>query len=95
MALSWLADREYNEKCVVISGAAVTAYALLPPRRLWVGVGIAVASYVLVAWYDELYDCEERLVARGGLFGALTGPMKPPVSNGTYGGGMAGPEPPC
>ena len=29
MALSWLADREYNEKCVVISGAAVTAYALL------------------------------------------------------------------
>ena len=92
MVLSWLADREYNEKCVVISGAAVTAYALLPPRRLWVGVGIAVASYVLVAWYDELYNCEERLVARGGgLFGALTGPMEPPASNGTYGGSMAEP----
>ena len=68
MVLSWLADREYNEKCVVISGAAVTAYALLPPRRLWVGVRIAVASYVLVAWYDELYKLTVRSAWwRGGV----------------------------
>ena len=54
-----------------------------------------VSTYIAIAWYDELYDCDERLVAQGGLFGAVTGPLKPAVTDGTYGGGMVGPEPPC
>ena len=97
MPLSWLADREYeyNEKCLIKSGAAVAAYALLPPRRLWVGVGLAVGTYVAIAWYDALCGCDERMVAQGGLFGEVTGPLKPPVVGGVYGGGMGAPGAPC
>ena len=95
MALSWLTDREYNEKCLMISGLAVAAYAVLPPRRLWVGVGLAVGTYVGIAWYDSLYGCSEKLVAQGGLFGAVTGPLKPPVVGGVYGGDMAPGGAPC
>ena len=95
MPLSWLADREYNEKCLIISGGAVAAYALLPPRRLWVGVGLAIGTYAAIAWYDSLYGCSERLVAQGGLFGAVTAPLKPPVVEGVYGGDMAAPGAPC
>ena len=93
MPLSGLLSRDFNEKCLIISGGAVAAYALLPPRRLWVGVGVAVGTYIVIAWYDELYNCSDRLVAQGGLFGAVSGPFKPPVSNGTYGGAMAAPAP--
>ena len=95
MPMPWLADREFNKKCAVISGLAVLGYYALPPRRLWVGAALAVATYVGVAWYDELYDCDERLVARGGLFGAVSAPLKPPVTDGTYGGGMAAPRATC
>ena len=95
MPLSWLANREYNEKCVAIAGLAVVGYYTLPPRRLWVGVGLAIGVYAGIAWYDALYGCSERLVARGGLFGAVSGPFKPPVVEGVYGGGMATTTAPC
>ena len=84
--LEKLLSRGFNEKCLAISGGAVLAYYTLPPQRPAVAVGIAVLTYVAIAWYDELFNCDERLVARGGLFGKVTGPLKPPVTQGTYGG---------
>ena len=86
--LNKVLSRGFNEKCLAISGGAVLAYFALPPQKPAVAVGIAVLTYVAIAWYDELYNCDERLVARGGLFGRVTGPLKPAVSHGTYGGGM-------
>ena len=93
--LDELLSRDWNEKCLAISGGAVLAYFVLPPRRPLVALGVAVGTYIAIAWYDELYDCDERLVAQGGLFGAVTGPLKPAVTDGTYGGGMGDAEPPC
>ena len=81
-------DREYNEKCIAISGLAVLAYFTLPVRRASVAVGVAVGTYVAIAWYDEAYACEERLQAFGGIYGAVTAPLKPAVGvDGRYGSG--------
>ena len=91
--LDFLLEREFNEKCLVISGGAVLAYFVLPPRRPLVALGVAVGSYVAVAWYDQLFNCEEKLKPLGGLFRAVSGPFKPAVSNGVYGGDMAAPGP--
>ena len=93
--MDWLFKREFNTKCLVISGVAVTAYAVLPKRKLWVGAGLAVGTYVLIAWYDKLYNCDEKLIATGGLFGEVTGPFKPAIVNGRYGGGMKEGAPGC
>ena len=79
-----LLSRNWNEKCLAISGGVVLAHFVLPPRRPLVALGVAVGTYIAIAWYDELYDCDERLVAQGGLFGAVTGPLKPAVSGGNY-----------
>ena len=91
--LDFLLEREFNEKCLVISGGAVLAYFVLPPRRPLVAAGVAVGTYVAIAWYDQLFNCDEKLQPLGGLFGAVSGPFKPAVSNGVYGGGMAAPGP--
>ena len=91
--LDSLLNREFNEKCLVISGGAVLAYFVLPPRRPLVAAGVAVGTYVAIAWYDTLFNCEDKLQPLGGLFGAVSGPFKPAVSNGVYGGGMATPGP--
>ena len=91
-----LLEREFNEKCLVISGGArrgVLAYFVLPPRRPLVAAGVAVGTYVAIARDEQLFNCEEKLKPLGGLFGAVSGPFKPAVSNGVYGGGMAAPGP--
>ena len=90
-----LFKREFNTKCLVISGAVVTAYVVLPKRNLWVGAGLALATYVLIAWYDKLYNCDDKLIAFGGLFGEVTGPFKPSVVGNVYGGSMKEGTPGC
>ena len=58
-----LLNREYNEKCLLISGGIVGAYYILPPDKLWVGGGLAVFSYVVIAWYGSIFGCQDRLAA--------------------------------
>ena len=41
---------------------------------------------VAIAWYDMAYDCSDRLRPLGGVFGAVSGPMKPAVVDTVYGG---------
>jgi hypothetical protein len=47
--------------------------------------GIVIGSYVGLAWYDELYNCDERL--RVGALTPFTSWMKPAIVDGKYGGG--------
>ena len=74
---------EFNIKCVVISGLAVGSHFLLP-RNAKTAAVLAVAWYAGIAWYDALYDCDERLRANGGLFGLVSAPLKPAVRGGLY-----------
>ena len=74
-----LLDREFNVKCVLISGGVVGAYYVLPPDRLWVAAMLAVGSYVGIAWYDHTFQCEDRLISYDSPWTTLTKPFKPPV----------------
>ena len=74
-----LRNREYNEKCILISGGVVAAYYALPPDKIWVGPGLAVFSYVGIAWYDHHFGCADRLVSYPSPWTTLTRPFKPPV----------------
>ena len=82
----------YNPKCLVASGLVVGGYWLLAPsdRRVSVALALAVATYAGLAWYDKLYDCEERLQSFGGPVSVVTGPFKPALdADNRYTGGAA------
>ena len=74
-----LRNRGCNEKCILISGGAVAAYYALPPDKIWVGAGLAIFSYVGIAWYDHQFGCADRLVSYPSPWTTLTKPFKPPV----------------
>jgi hypothetical protein len=75
---------ELNAKCLVYAGGLAGLYWYLPPKRPAVVVGYLIGGYVALAWYDELYDCSDRLSANTVLHD-LTAWVKPAVVNGTYG----------
>lgn len=68
-----------NPKCLVFSGFVLMVY-WLPHPKAWSHKAIAAfllatASYIALAWYDVLYDCNDRL--RPTLLGWLSKPFKP------------------
>ena len=84
-----------NPKCAVISMIAVGLYWVCPTRhqagRWATTAGLAVATYVSIAHYDEYYSCNRhRLKARGGIYSKTIGLLKPPVHpiKETYGSSM-------
>lgn len=50
-----------NVKCIVASLLVAGGYWYLPPKSLGVVLFLFWASYVSLAWYDEMYDCEDRM----------------------------------
>ena len=78
-----------NPKCVVISGIGVSMFYLYPTRDspnhlLWATL-LAAGIYVGIAWYDTVYDCEEKNAA-GGIFTEFFQVFKPEIgSDGRYG----------
>lgn len=69
-----------NEKCLLFSAFVLAVY-FLPHPKVWqhtfiVGFVLASLAYVLLAWYDYIYDCNDRL--RPTILGWMWGWAKPP-----------------
>lgn len=65
----------FNPKCLLISALAVGVYWYAPKKSGYFAGLLSVGTYIGIAWYDELYQCNERL--KPGLLSAVTGPFKP------------------
>ena len=69
-----------NPKCLVFSAFVLIVYWMphFKPleHRIVMAFVLATAAYVFMAWYDVLFDCNDRL--RPTLLGWLSGPFKPP-----------------
>jgi len=68
-----------NEKCILFATFVLAVY-FMPHQKAWqhevvFGFVLAMAAYVLMAWYDYIYDCNDKLGPT--LLGALIGWAKP------------------
>ena len=75
-----------NPKCVAISAAGIALYYTYPTRDspnhlLWAAM-LSVGIYVGIAWYDTIYDCEDK--SKASEWFTLYRPLKPPVVDGEY-----------
>ena len=68
-----------NPKCLVFSAFILTIYWLPHPKsrahNLLMGFLLATSAYISLAWYDVLFDCNDRLHPT--LFSWLSKPFKP------------------
>ena len=68
-----------NPKCLVFSAFVLCVYWLPHPKhfshRFVAAFLLATASYILMAWYDVLYECNDHL--RPTLLGWISMPFKP------------------
>jgi hypothetical protein len=68
-----------NPKCLVFSGFVLAIWYLPHPKywqhRVILGFILASLAYVVMAWYDLIYDCNDRL--RPTFLGWLTAWAKP------------------
>ena len=68
-----------NPKCLVISAFVLVVYWLPHPKafshRVVAAFLLATATYISIAWYDVLYDCNDRL--KPTLLGWMSGYFKP------------------
>ena len=75
-----------NPKCLVFSLAILIVYWLPHPptvaHNLVMGFLLATSAYIALAWYDVLFDCNDRL--RPTLFGWLSKSFKPPEYSKEY-----------
>lgn len=69
-----------NIKCLVISAVVLIIYWLPHPKhfahRCVAAFLLATATYIALAWYDVLYECNDHL--KPTLLGWLSAPFKPP-----------------
>ena len=68
-----------NEKCILFAVFILLVY-FAPHAKAWqhevvAGFVLAMAAYVFMAWYDYIYDCNDKLGPT--LLGAFVGWMKP------------------
>jgi hypothetical protein len=68
-----------NPKCLVFSAFVLGVYWLPHPvalaHRIVMAFLLATAAYILMSWYDVIYDCNDRL--KPTLLGWLSGWFKP------------------
>jgi len=68
-----------NPKCLLFSLAIVMVYLLPHPKSVAHNIImiflLMTSSYIYLAWYDVLYDCNDRL--KPTIFGWLSKPLKP------------------
>lgn len=69
-----------NPKCLVFSAFVLAVYWMPHPvayaHKIVMAFVLATAAYVLMAWYDVLYDCNDRF--KPTLLGWMSGWFKPP-----------------
>ena len=69
-----------NPKCLVFSAFVLGVYWMPHPvafaHKVLIAFILATAAYVLMAWYDVLFDCNDRL--KPTLLGWMSGYFKPP-----------------
>lgn len=75
-----------NPKCLVFSAFVLAVYWLPHPvafaHRVVMAFLLATTAYILMAWYDVIYDCNDRL--KPTLLGWLSGWAKPAYYNEEY-----------
>ena len=75
-----------NEKCLVFSGFVLATYWMPHPvalfHRIVMAFFLATLAYVLLAWYDVIYDCNDRL--KPTMLGWLSKPFKPKEYSDAY-----------
>jgi hypothetical protein len=68
-----------NPKCLAFSAFVLGVYWLPHPKayahRIVAAFVLATAAYVILAWYDFIFDCNDRLGPT--LLGWLSMPFKP------------------
>jgi hypothetical protein len=68
-----------NEKCLIFSAFVLAVYWLPHAKhfshQILTGFILASLAYVLMAWYDYIYDCNDRL--RPTILGWMWGWAKP------------------
>lgn len=68
-----------NPKCLVFSAFVLGVYWMPHPtaygHKVIMAFLLATLAYVLLAWYDVLFDCNDRL--RPTLLGWISKPFKP------------------
>lgn len=75
-----------NIKCLIFSAFVITVY-FLPKMTSFahnfvMAFLLGMASYISLAWYDVLYDCNDRL--KPTLLGWLSKSFKPPEYSQEY-----------
>ncbi len=75
-----------NPKCLVFSAFVLVVYWLPHPKafshRVVAAFLLATAAYIILAWYDVLFDCNDRLGPT--LLGWLSKPFKPKEYSDEY-----------
>ena len=75
-----------NEKCLVFSGFVLAVYWMPHPvslfHRIVMAFFLGTLAYVVLAWYDVIYDCTDRL--KPTLLGWLSKPFKPKEYSEAY-----------
>lgn len=75
-----------NPKCLVFSAFILAVYWMphFKPleHRIVMAFVIATAAYVFMAWYDVLFDCNDRF--KPTLLGWMSMPFKPPYYQQEY-----------
>jgi hypothetical protein len=69
-----------NPKCLVFSAFVLAVYWMphfkAYEHKIVMAFVIATSAYVFMAWYDVIFDCNDRL--RPTLLGWISGSFKPP-----------------
>lgn len=75
-----------NPKCLIFSAIIIVVWLLPIPvdmlHKLVMGFLLATSAYILMAWYDVIYDCNDRL--RPTLLGWISKSFKPAYYQDEY-----------
>jgi len=75
-----------NVKCLIFSAFILAVYWLPHPKafshEILMGFLLATSAYIILAWYDVLYDCNDHL--KPTLLGWLSKPFKPKEYSDEY-----------